>query len=239
MSNEQIGQRFSHLYLNKGDPETDSMKARYRLAKLVENSYPKAKHEFRKQATPNYNRDAIESIEAELGVQFASQSTEGGFIERWDLYFNRITVLEMLDSITVIANSPLSNDARRGEFIEGARRIFKEENLAYEVDAEGGIHPLIDAEFSLSMQSSIAGLSDARYAASRECLKKIDECLMLEPKDFVGAIRAVFGACENTFKLMYKALRLDSKAAGACVGPDQQRFYEGHPTMQRVSARKL
>ena len=148
----------------------------------------------------------------------------------------------MLDTITVVAaslHSEYSKDDRRGRFLAEARRILKEENLAYEIDEIGGVHPLVDATFSAAMDSAISGMDNPRYAASAECVNRIDGYLLQDPQDFIGAIRAVFGACENTFKLMYGVPRLDAKTAGERIGGDQQRFYTEHPTLQAASAKTL
>ncbi|MCE8419138.1 hypothetical protein LZ190_10535 [Rhodovulum sulfidophilum] len=241
MSGKVIGKRFSHVYLVRGEPERDSKKARFRLAKLAERSCPPAKP-LRHGSSVDYNKNAQEKIENELGVRFGTQSTAGALIRSWDWYFNKVTVTEMLDTITVVAASlhnQYTNDDKRGRFLSEARRILKEENLAYEIDEIGGVHPLVDATFSVAMETAISGMDTPRYAASAEFINRIDGYLLQNPQDFIGAIRAVFGACENTFKLMYEAPRLDARAAGERIGGDQQRLYAEHPTLQAASAKML
>lgn len=241
MSGKAIGKRFSHVYLVRGEPEKDSKKARFRLAKLAERSCPPAKHD-RYGKSFDYNKQAQERIENELGIQFGTRSTAGTLIRSWEWYFNKVSVMEMLDTITVVAASlhnEYMKDDRRGRFLDEARRILKEENLAYEIDEIGGIHPLVDATFSAAMESAISGMGNPRYAASAECINRIDGYLLQNPQDFIGAIRAVFGACENTFKLMYEVPRLDAKTAGERIGGDQQRLYKEHPTLQAASAKTL
>lgn len=241
MSGKVIGKRFSLVYLVRREPEKDSKKARFRLAKLAERSCPPARS-GRHGTSFDYDKHAQESIESELGIQFATRSTAGTLIRSWEWYFNKVSVTEMLDTITVVAASLqdeyVQND-RPGTFLAEARRILKEENLAYEIDQSGGVHPLVDATFSASMESAISGMENPRYAASAGCLDRIDGYLLQDPQDFIGAIRAVFGACENTFKLMYGVPRLDSKTAGERIGGDQQRLYKEQPTLQSASAKTL
>lgn len=241
MSDQVTGKRFSHIYLVRGEPVKDSTKARFRLAKLAEKSCPRSEA-ARYGRTPDYAKRAQERIESELGIRFATRSTTGALIPSWEWYFSRVSLTEMLDTLTVIAAAIFSEydkEDRRGKFLREAQRILKEENLAYEVDEMGGVHPLIDAAFSAVMESAVSGLKYPRYAASAECVERIDGCLLQNPQDFIGAIRAVFGACENTFKLMYDVPRLDAKTAGECIGRDQHKLYREHRTLQAVSAKTL
>lgn len=241
MNDKTVGKRFSHVYLVRGEPSQDSKKARFRLAKLADRSCPSAKTS-RHGSSTDYNKRVQESIENELGIKFGTRSTSGTLVRSWEWYFNRISVTEMLDTITVVAGSlrnEYSKDDRDGRFLKEARRILKEENLAYEIDEAGGVCPLVDAAFSAAMESAISGLDDPRYVASAECINRIDGHLLQNPQDFIGAIRAVFGACENTFKLMYGVPRLDSKTAGERIGRDQQSLYKEHPTLQAASAKTL
>ncbi|QDI74676.1 MULTISPECIES: hypothetical protein [Leisingera] len=241
MTENILGQRFSHTYLTKGAPEKDSKKARFRLAKLCEKSCPPPSFGRYGDAF-DYNKNAQDAIEQELGICFSSASQSGTLFPRWDWYFNRITVLEMLDTITVVGNSlhrQYIQSSRRELFISGARKILKEENLAYEIDGSGSIHPLIDSAFSSTMQSAIVALNEPRYAATAQTLEQVDSCLLQDPPNYIGAIRASFGACENLFKLMYKVLKLDARAAGDKIGKDQQAFYSGHPVLNAASAKTL
>jgi len=241
MNESTIGKRFSHVYLMREAPEKDSSKARFRLAKLAESSCPPAASS-RHGTSFDYNRAAQEKIERELGIAFGTRSTSGTLVRSWEWYFNKVSVSEMLDTITVVAAtlySDYNKNVNRNWFVQEARRILKEENLAYSIDEAGGVHPLVDSTFSVAMDSAITGLNEPRFAASAECINRIDGCLLQTPEDFIGAIRAVFGACENTFKLMYGVPRLDSKSAGERIGSEQQSLYKDHPNLQAASAKAL
>lgn len=126
MSDKKIGKRFSHVYLVRGEPERDSKKARFRLAKLAERSCPPAKHD-RHGISFDYKKEAQKQIENELGVQFGTRSTTGLLVDSWEWYFNKVSVTEMLDTITVVAASlhnQYMKDDKRGRFLAEARRIF-------------------------------------------------------------------------------------------------------------------
>lgn len=237
------GKRFSHIYIGQDAPLKDSKKARFRLAKHLEDSCPKAVYKpDSNYKTPERFRPAVNAIEHEIGIPFASQSTSGTRYERWDWYLKRVTVVEILDTITVVGNtlhSEYEKYDRKGAFLEKARRIFQEENLAYTIDDSGGVHPLVDAAFSANYSSAVAGLSGERYAATLEAVSNIDAALLQDIPDFRGAIRAAFAANENLFKLMYSVPRLDARSAGDKIGKSTQSLYEGYPTQQSASAKLL
>ncbi len=235
------GKRYSQQYVARGAPEPDSKKARFRLAGLCEDVLAPFDRRVRSFDNTDYDKRAQKLVERKLGIRFAT-AIGGQLFYSWQLYFERVAVLEMLDTITVVTSvlhQRFPDGDRPTWFVREARRIFTEENLAYEIDDLGGVHPLIDAEFTRQMAATIAGLDAPRYEASAASIAKIDDQLLQDPPDYIGAIRAVFGACENTFKLMYDVPRLDTRAAENHIGRDQQRLYEGHPTAQSASAQFL
>lgn len=233
MSEQTIGKRFTHIYLVRGEPEKDSAKARFRLAKLAEKSFPITHPSYSSRSQNNPDSLVQEKIENEIGVEFATHG-----VRSWKRYFEKITVNDMLDTITVLVEG-LCIKNEMDMFIAEAQRILKEENLAYKIDDVGGLHPFIDSAFSTELDSVISFLNDTRHAASAEYVNRIDGFLLQSPQDFMGAIRVVFGACENTFKLMYNVPRLDAKTAENSIGCDQQKIYKNNGTLQRSSAKIL
>ncbi len=233
------GQRFTQVYVNKGAPLKDSEKARFRLSKLANAHCPEPRWE-RNRRTFDHAKYAQERIENELGMKFATRSASGMLVSDWEMYFSRITVLELLDTITVLATY-LREAYNRDEsvFVSGAQRIFREENLAFEIDDQGGVHPLIDGAFSSERLSSIAALRDERYSATVKSVEAVDFHLLQEPVDYIGAIRSAFAANENLFKLMYNVPRLDARTAGEKLGRDLQSLYSDHPTSQSAAAKSL
>lgn len=128
---------------------------------------------------------------------------------------------------------------RQGDFIAEVNRIFREESIAYEVDDEGGVHPVVDAAFAVAGQAAIRGMADPRYALSRQRVEEIDAALTQSPPNYVAAIRAVFGAIENLFKLMFNTPRLDVGSAKTRLSPMVQGHYKNDPIMQGSSAKVL
>lgn len=233
------GRRFSHVYLSAGEPLKDSAKARFRIAKLAEDECPPSKSQG-SYRTFDHATAVQDKLERDLGFRFATQSKAGTYYAIWEWYYNRISIVDFLDSITIITQYLLNErDLNEKRFINEARKIFKEENLAYQIDDLGGIHPLVDPAFSVAMQSAIGALRGERYRATADSIGLIDDNLIRDPPNYIGAIRAVFSANGNLFKLMYGVPRLDGKAAGEKLGPDQQSLYEGHPVQQSVSSKML
>ncbi len=104
MTVEEKGKRFSHVYLSGDALQKDSKKARFRLSKLAERTFPDAKSDRHGHRSPDYNGRAQDAIENELGIRFASKSASGGYYPIWSWYFNRVTNVELLDTITVLSN---------------------------------------------------------------------------------------------------------------------------------------
>lgn len=240
MPDTETGKRYSHLYINRGDPNNDSPKARYRIGLLADSVFPS---ETPSQNLRGYNskKRLTDLIQREIGVQFRTYKNGHGF-ESWTLFFNKLDITDFLDAITIIISpeyTGMMSDEKRFRFRDGTIRIFKEENLAFRIDDQGGVHPLIDSAFTRNINSAISGLSGSRYKATLQRVNEVDEHLLQDPPNYVAAIRSVFGACENLFKLMYGGPRLDAKSAANSISVAQQKLYEGHPAILASSAKLL
>ncbi|MCF7779322.1 hypothetical protein GLP59_17080 [Sulfitobacter sp. M220] len=239
MAQVEQGMRFSHLYMSVGSPIKDSTKTRYRIAKLLEAEFPSQSLAQKRRHAPDHAKNAQDLLENEVGRQFRS-NIGGRMYPSWAAYTQRVTVPEFLDTVTVIVGYLRSCEAKNEtNFVKQAQRIFKEENMAYEVDDLGGIHPLVDAAFGTAKLSAIAALSSDRYSGTAELVEAIDPCLLKDPVDYIGAIRAVFGANENLFKLMFGVQQLKADYAAKYIGAKQQAMYEGHPNLKAASSKVL
>ena len=193
MTGIQQGKRFSHLYISRGMPQKDSSKARYRLGKLLEKNFPLLRAGSLSPGSINHTKNVQKELEYEIGRQFAT-GVLGGISYSWGLYTEKITVSELLDTITIVFQYLEERGYKQEiKFATEANRIFSEENLAYTVDEAGGVHPLVDAAFDAANQSAIAALMGDRHAATVAMVDGIDACLLKDPADYIGAIRAVFG----------------------------------------------
>lgn len=239
MTEIEQAKRFSHLYVSRDTPLKDSKKARYRIAKLLEKEFTQLSSKQRRSHHTDHAAQAQNLLESEIGRQFRS-NIGGRMYPSWTAYTQKLEAVDFLDAITVVASYLREwKPDREAIFASEANRIFNEVNMAYKVDSKGGIHPLVDGAFSAAIQSAIAALSGERYTATAELVDAIDKKLLQDPVDYIGAIRAIFGANENLFKLMFDVPRLDARTAGDKIGPKQQAQYDGHPTLQRASAKAL
>lgn len=216
----------------------DSNKARRRLAKIVErNCFVSTIVDLEGF---DYKETVRDTLEEELGISFELRMEGRHYVRSLEMFFIKLSIPEFLDSITVVVRFLDQHlPSRSATFIAEAARVLREENLAYEIDSLGGIHPLIDAVFSATRQSAVLALNGERYNATAELIDLVERNLLQEPSNYVGAIRAVFGANENLFKLMYNVPRLDARTAGGKLLADQQSIYAGHPNSQKVSAKML
>ncbi len=215
---------------------------RYRLAKLLgKDKYQPRKPQMkygRRTSGFMANPSALPALlEEEIGTQFRT-TVNGRIQSSWVHFLRKIPPTKVLDTITV-AYRGMVEASRQGDFIEQANRILREENIAYEIDVEGGVHPVIDRAYAAQKQAAILGMSEPRYALSLARINEVDGALMASPPNYVQAIRSVFGANENLFKLMFDAHRLDQRSANDKIGRLLQANYASHPSMQRSSAQIL
>jgi hypothetical protein len=182
-----LGQRFSHVYIDRSEPQQDSPRMRRRLARLIS--------EFKD----------LEGLggttESELGIPTRPYWTET--LEGWKLK-------DVLDLIT-LAYRHLVDKQKTGyrdhngpkRWLAKVQRILSEENVHYRVDDRGGVHFYFDQEFSHNHAATIAALQPARYANTLRTFEGSLTALSKVPPDGKVAIRETFAAIEGLFKLMF------------------------------------
>jgi hypothetical protein len=180
--------RYSQLYI--APPENllpDSARARRRIGKLME------------LLTKNFSVPLSHLLERELGVSVNVSDSS-----HWPRYCDKCEIRDLLDGIT-ITHKYLAAGASGGAWLEGVRRIFAESHLAYEIDDQGIVHPAVDQEFQRNRAATIAGLQATRYANSLAAFQRVSDELSAVPPNGKDAWRAVFGAVEGLFRLMFPA----------------------------------
>jgi hypothetical protein len=196
-----LGQRFSHVYLERGTPQQDNPRMRYRLARLIGDIKDL-------ELLP-------QRAEQELGIP--SPWSSGG--HGWTFLLQRWELRDVLDLIT-IAYRHLTDKMRGGmhdrnapnRWLAQTRRILSEENVHYSVDDRGGVHFYVDEQFARNRAATIAALGSPRYANTLHAFEGTLTALSQVPPDGKGAIRATFAAIEGLFKLMFPdAPRLGAK----------------------------
>jgi hypothetical protein len=185
-----VGQRFSHVYIQRGEPTQDSPRMRRRLAALF-------------FTFDDHLGDCSYFLRQELGIDVVTGQT--GII--WGRLFDQCELRDLLDTITLAYRhavrgrrmSPLDQQRFRQE----VDRIFKEENVHYRVDERGGVHFRYDAEFEHNRAATIAALQGSRYRAALASYEGAMAALAKVPPDGKTAIRDTFGAAETLFKLTF------------------------------------
>lgn len=229
--------RYSLTYLPRESYLHDSNTARFRLAKLCEKCFQSPRYSpYRKTSHTDFREIAIDAIESELGVKFGTPQN-GATLWLWELFFEKISTIQILDTITILCNvlRPYGT-SMLDDFVGEAKRIFSEENLAFYIDELGNVHPLIDTAYKSSHIMAIASLQKPRYQATASEFVKSEEFLLTDPPDYKSAIRAVFSANENLFKLMSGTIRLDARSACEFLSKDAEKYFENDKT--QISASK-
>jgi len=222
-----IGQRYSLVYADKGLPGRDSSRARKRIYHLIGSTIEIANTLL--QRRPSYGRSAklsnsqiVSKIQSELGVTVPYNMTY--LLEK---FLEKCELQDFLDTITISttyfkANNHIDVSAH---FIAEVSRIFGELNLAYRVDPDGGVHPIVDKEFEASRISAISLLSDPRYAGALKAFEESHSALEQTPSNGKNAIRCVFEAVEIVFKLIFpKADRIGEAELRKYLEPALQRM---------------
>lgn len=178
-----VGQRFDHVYVERGAPLEDSERMRRRViatANALE--------------VPNISAGRI--IERELGIRVRYGYSSYQLPE----FFEGAGVADFLSSLTLMYRV-IQTSLKQEEWIKEIERIFREENTVYTIDKKGGVHYYHDEEFEWNRRSAIASLNGERYAAAREAFSGARKAL--NEGDGKLAIRSTFEAVEIVFQLMF------------------------------------
>jgi hypothetical protein len=218
--------RFSTLYLRPGDPTPDSSRARHRVGALL--GEPVFKHEVEQLA--GY-------LGLELGVAIPG---DGRLSSAWQQYMRECSVAQFLDTVTLVYRHLFYHASAdtADQWRDRVRRVFAEENLAYEIDDIGGVHPAVDREFQRNSASAIAGIESDRYDRARELFERASNHLG-DPPNYVQAWRAMFSALDAVFILMFPYARLTAEDIDRRLRPLVQRAYAADPTALRAAHKML
>ncbi len=176
-------------------------------------------------------------LEAELGVGVGV-----GRPSHWGSFCVDSNIRDLLDAITLTHSFLLERRlaSASGLWSDGARRIFLEERLAYEIDNSCVVHPSVDQEFQRNRHATVAGLQSPRYANSLAAFERVSDELASEPPNGKDAWRAVFTAVEGLFRLMFSsAPQLNTAAVDANLTPLVQKIYSGDAVALRAATKQL
>lgn len=221
------GERFSGLYVALGDPVPDSDRARHRVGALLGETVF-AEHGERLAA----------QLGRELGVPVPG---DGRYSSHWHSFLRECRTADFLDIVTVIYRYLFWHvgDATANWWRDVVRQIFAEENLAYQIDDVGGVHPRVDREFQRNLASAVAALQSHRYQNVREFLESAANNLAAEPQNYKQAWRAMLSAVEALFGLMFPYVRLSADEIEHRLRPLVEQAYQGDSTAQGAAQRML
>lgn len=149
-------------------------------------------------------------LQRELGITLDSGLND--YANRWPEAVAKMELRDCLDLITIrfqnltheYYNSDGSEKRKmKSHFLTEARRIFREEQVGYTIDDQGGVHFLVDSAFEISRVSVISGLGKERYTTARSLFEAAMAYLDSSPPDPKAAVRNTFFAVEGLFRLMY------------------------------------
>lgn len=211
-----IGQRFSHIYSDKGAPQKDSRRFRKRLGVFF---YERFADDAHKVGT---------CIARELGVDVPVHGIGAYNIAT---FLTEADLRDVLDSITLIFKTlKESTPILAPSWLSFVERVFKEENLGYSIDQQCGVHYFIDEEFEKNRLSALSCLTDTRYSAVVTSFDDSHNKLDSQPPDTKGAVRSIFEALEILYKLIVDAedkTRLNSHGVNNNLKPMMQKLYKG------------
>lgn len=236
---DTIGRRFSLNYLHESALLKDSARMRRRLAPFIASALPDRQHGVKNSVKFG------ELLEAELGIDVLTSGVYGSYVD-WEAFLKSAELRDILDLITLGARylDRVFGATQKQEFLAGCERIFAEEQVGFNLDENGGVHPKIDLEFNRLRGSLLSGLSETKFDAAREYIAKVDENLLLTPIDGRQAIRRTFDLVENIFKIAFpRETHVNSTAIIKVLKPSVETRFpdksaEKRPALKQVDGFK-
>lgn len=187
----------------------DSVRLRRRLSAYVQDNFPSA--------------DVANALRRRLGVEVKVTGVPSGLYYHISDYFVGAEWYDVLDAVSVIADiRKLATDQKqvwkRISWIHFASSAFLEDNVAFRVDCEGVVQPLIDDEFMNNMASAIAALDDPRFASVRRDVEAALADLDTIPQRSKHAVRAIFDDVEPYVKLAFHGQKIPRLGAAIVNG---------------------
>lgn len=228
MPNEEFpeGQRFSLLYLQNEDVLQDCPRMRRRVARVISDCL----------GDSGRHLSAARFLEAELGIGVSEVGGYGVYVD-WERFLGNCSLVDFLDTVTLVYRFAVQNRWEHWfrDYQNSIARVFRERNVGYQLDGNCGVHPFVDAAFENSRANAIAGVGGDRFAAARAHLEQIENALMGDPPDNRQAIRSVFDAAENIFKMTFAGVtHLNNAAVRDNLRPAIENKYLDRPTVKNA-----
>jgi hypothetical protein len=190
------GRLYGEVYLPKAPPQQDDDRFRVRLLVLVESIDETILAEW---------------IRKEMGLVVRQIGTYSVAYDFETFVGETLSWLDLLHFITKVTKLLQRLDhARSGTKISSAKwvsdvqHLFIDQNMAWRIDTEGGVHPVQDGVMLGEVAAVLSGLGRVRYAnVKREVDLAIAAFDRLEEPNHKLAIRHTFQAAEGLFRQMF------------------------------------
>ena len=202
--------RYSQLYIERGKPQSDSLRFRRRLAAYGADRF-----------VPGYDfHNERQLLRSKLGVSV-------GYNGRISLeeFFLKSEMRDVLDAVTVLCQNVRGWDA---PWLQHVGAVLSEEHMAYRIDQDGVVHPFVDAEFQSNQAAAVIALASPRFGEARDDFGAAFR--HLRNGDGKSAIRSMFPAIEVAAKVLFPGAlsRLMPNDLDRLLKPKIQSRYTGN-----------
>ncbi len=175
---------FIYRYMERSAPRRESPRFRIRVSA----AFPR-EDELQSRV---WNR-----LRAEAGIEVETHQ----FGMRWDKFFERAPIEELLTSITLTYHVLRGIGVRRSEdYLKAIASAPTDEQMGFRIDANGVMHFAVDEVFEGERVAALAVLDNPVMAAARQAYESVFRQLDHHPPDTLAAVRAMFEAVEIVAK---------------------------------------
>lgn len=219
---EEIGKRFSLIYLERGTPSRDSQRFRNRLAAYYwENIYKE------------HDKRILNILKMEAGIEVPYISNWG-----WDVtgVFKKGELRDVLDAITLVYQALISSFRNQSAELwkSFVARVLTEENVGYTVDKHCGVHFFVDQEFERSRVSTLSVLDNPRYTGVRAAFDDAYRHLDRDSWDTKASVRSMFESIEILVKQMIETKNLNKWCVENTLRDKCLSLYSSNPVAKTV-----
>ena len=215
------GKRFSQIYLERGAPVRDSQRFRNRLSAY-----------YSDQLLINYYGEIEKIIHKETGAKIP-----WGHGPDINLFIEKGELRDVLDSITLIYQAVREKqryNADAENWKTFVARVFREENLGYQLDSKCGVHYFVDEEFERNRFSTLQTLDDPKYSGVRDAYEAAYRHMDSDPPDNKAAVRSMFESLEILVRLMVPTKNLNRWIVEKALKEKCLPLYASEPTGSQV-----
>jgi hypothetical protein len=150
---------FRRLYLRPDSPIPDSPRLRRRLATIVPELW----------FTTFEERNELGGwMASAFGIDVDHYESMAGGVFEFEVFFLKADIHDLIESITAIARFfAIRQLGNANAWVALVRGLFAEEHMAYRIDDDGVVHPLVDQAFEAARTSVIGALTGDAFNAAR------------------------------------------------------------------------